>query len=679
MIAMAALLLIGFGFAANTVFWLLRYVAWGKGGLELDDVPERVRGFIKYVIGQRRVIMEPAGMVHLFIFWGFLILQLETIEYMIRGFHYEFHMSALVGLGGYNVLLFLQDIFGGLVFVAICVAGVRRYIVTPKHVIPSMDALVILILIGALMVTKFMANGSEIAFATSVEALGHNPQWTPIANSFAAAIETFGFSESTITWLYHGNYWLHLAIVVGFANYIPFGKHLHLIGAMPNIFFKKHGPLGALKPIDMEDPNVESYGAGEIEDLEWKQLLDSYACTECARCEHYCPAYNTGKPLNPMMIIHKVKDTLRDKGELVIKNGEDLPEDYPRFTGGVVTREELWACTTCGACVSNCPVFIEHVDTIVDMRRYLALMEADFSAEVSRTFRNMENNSNPWGISSSYRADWADGLDIPLMSELSEPPEYLFWVGCAGSFDDRQKRVTQAFAKILDAADVSFAILGPEEGCTGDPARRIGNEYLYWMLATQNIETLNSYDVTKIITTCPHCFHTIGKEYPQLDGNYEVIHHTDFLNDLLETDRIQLHAAANQRVTYHDSCYIGRWNDSYDNPRNVLDSVPGVERQEMDLNRRQSFCCGAGGGRMWMEEDIGKRVNIERSDQALATDPDTIAVNCPFCMTMFDDGLKNRGADQVRLVDLAELVAENLVDTRPATSDEDEDVPVAAE
>ncbi len=661
----ALFVLVGFGFAARTVYWLLRYVAWGKGDVTINDVPDRIKGFLTFVIGQRRVIREPPGMVHLFIFWGFLILQVETVEYMIRAVDYHFHWSLVLGHPVYNVVLFTQDIFGAIVLVAISIAAVRRYIVRPQHSLPSGDAAIILVLIGALMVTKFLANGCEIAYMPAA-ALGHNPQWTPLAFATSKLLASAGADQNTYFWLYHTSYWIHIAVVVFFANYIPFGKHLHLIGAMPNIFFKKHEPKGALYPIDMEDPNLESYGVGHVEDLQWKQLLDTYACTECGRCEHYCPAFNSGKPLNPMMIIHKIKDTLREKGEIVIRNGEELPEDYPRLTGGVITREELWACTTCGACVANCPVFIEHVDTIVDMRRYLALMEADFSPEVSRTFRNMENNSNPWGISSSYRADWAEGLDIPLMSELSEAPDYLFWVGCAGSFDDRQKKVTKAFASILREADISFAILGPEEACTGDPARRIGNEYLYWMLATQNIETLNNYGVTKIVTTCPHCFHTIGKEYPQLGGDYEVVHHTEFLADLIGSGRIKVNQAANQKITYHDSCYISRWDDSYENPRKVLDAIPGVERQEMDLNRRQAFCCGAGGGRMWMEEDLGKRVNVERTDQALATSPDAIAVNCPFCMTMFDDGLKHRGAGNVRLVDLAELISENMVTKKKA-------------
>ena len=655
---------VGFAFAARTVYWLLRYVAWGKGSLKTDQLPERVKGIITKVLGQARVIAEPAGMVHLFIFWGFLVLQLETLEYIIGGFFWGFHWSSFIGAAPYNILLFLQDIFGFLVLAAVIIAGIRRFVVRPKHSLASFDAGLILVLIGGLMISKFVAHGVHITFVEP-DALPWDAAWTPFTLITAEFFRGLGASPDAegMFWIFHVSYWIHIAIVVFFANYIPFGKHLHLIGAIPNIFFRKLEPNGAVYPLDMEDMTVESYGAGTVEELHWKQLLDTYACTECGRCEHYCPAYNTGKALNPMMIIENIKGHLREKGAAVIRNDNpDAAEEYPPLAGGIITKEELMACTTCGACVSNCPVFIEHVDTIIDMRRYLALMEADFSAEVGRTFRNMENNSNPWGISSSYRADWAEGLDIPLMSELSEPPEYLFFVGCAGSFDDRQKKVTQAFAKILKAANISTAILGPEEGCTGDPARRIGNEYLYWMLATHNIETLNQYDVTKIITTCPHCFHTIGKEYPQLGGHYEVLHHTQLLNELIHEGRIELKPGATRNITYHDSCYIGRWDNNYESPRNVLQSVPGVVMQEMELNKKQSFCCGAGGGRMWMEETRGKRVNIERTDQALATNPDAVAVNCPFCLTMFDDGLKNRGADEIELLDLAEIIADSLVE-----------------
>ncbi len=656
-----------FAGAGRTVYYLLRYVAWGEGKPEFDRIEERLRGFMQYVIGQGRVIAEPAGILHLFIFWGFLILQLETLEYMVRGFFFDFHASSVIGEGLYNVILGAQDIMAGLVALALAVASVRRFILKPKHVVVSWDAAVINALIFMLMVTKFIANGVEIA-NVPVELLGHDPGWTPIATATGAVLAQLGLAHEG---LYHAMFMLHLGIVAFFANYIPRGKHLHLIGAMPNIFFRKLEPSGALYPLDMEDETAESFGVGQVEELSWKQLLDTYACTECGRCEHYCPAYNTGKALNPMSIIHKIKDELKAKGEAVIKNNGEVPEDWPRLAGDIITKEELLACTTCGACVANCPVFIEHVDTIVDMRRHLALMDADLPPEVNRTFRNMENNSNPWGISSSYRGDWADGLDVPMISELAEPPEYLFWVGCAGSFDDRQKKVTQSFVKILKAAGVSYAILGSEEGCTGDPARRIGNEYLYWMLATTTIETLASYNVTKIVTACPHCYHTIAKEYPQLGGNYEVLHHTDLIQELIASERLKLKPAAMSKVTYHDSCYIGRWRDSYEGPREILRSVPGIQVQEMALSKRQSFCCGAGGGRMWMEEHEGKRMNIERTDQALATNPDTIAVACPFCMTMFDDGLKNRGADSVKLKDLAEIVAENLATSVDHSKDAD--------
>lgn len=674
--------LAGMAKAGQIVYWLLRYVAWGQGDLTLDHVSERVRGFLVNVIGQKRVIAEPAGILHLFIFWGFLVLQLETIEYLIRGIYFKFHFSMLFGVGVYNVMLFFQDIMAGIIVVAMTILMVRRFVLKPKHVVISMDAFIIACFIQGLMITKFIANGAEITFLTP-DVLGHDARFTPIALAFSKVFTSMGLgpkSGDAAFWLYHIPYAIHVLIVAAFANYVPTGKHLHLIGAMPNIFFRKLEPKGALYPIDLEDEEAESFGVGKVEELRWKQLLDTYACTECGRCEHYCPAYNTGKPLNPMMIIHKVKDQLRDKGEYVLKaKGEEVDEKFELLTGSVITAEELWSCTTCGACVANCPVFIEHVDTIVDMRRYLALTLAEMPVEVSRTFRNIQNNSNPWGISATRRADWAEGLDIPLMSELDEAPDYLFWVGCAGSYDDRQKKVSRAFAKIMRTAGISFAILGSEEGCTGDPARRLGEEYTYWMMATMNIEVLNGYNVTKIVTTCPHCFHTIGKEYPQLGGHYEVIHHTELINDLLAQGHLDLVGQGHMRITYHDSCYANRWNDEYDSPRTVLNAVPGLEVVEMELHGKQSFCCGAGGGRMWMEEHIGKRVNIERTDQALAVNPDAIAVACPFCLTMFDDGLKNRDAGDIPLLDLAEIVADNIREELPASDEDGDEVPAAAE
>ena len=689
-VVVALALAIGFTAAGWTVFWLFRFIAVGATDdrTRLDELGPRVSGFIRFVLGQARVIREFGGFLHFFIFWGFLVLQVETIEYFIRGLSSawieNFRLTDLgLPTAAYHGILLVQDVFGLLVLIAIVVAAIRRYVVRPEHVLPSADAAIILALIGGLMVSKFLGHGAEIAHAHGMAELKWDPVWTPVANAvavvFGGAYSSPG--SSALASLAAAMYLLHIAIVVFFANYIPRGKHLHLLGAMPNIFFRKLEPRGAIYPLDFEDDSLESFGAGRLEDLTWKQLLDTYACTECGRCEHYCPAFNTGKELNPMMIIHKLKDHIKDKGErayklspteIIVKAREGLKEgdlslsrfkrddiEFPELAGGIISTEELMACTTCGACVANCPVLIEHVDTIIDMRRYLVLTKSEMSPELTRTFKNIEGSSNPWGVSNSKRGDWSEGLDIPLMSELGHVPEYLFFVGCAGSFDDRQRKVTVAMASILRAAGVDFAILGPEEKCTGDPARRAGNEYLYWSVAQENVATMNGYGVTKIITTCPHCFHTIGKEYPQLGGHYEVVHHTKLLNDLLSSGRVSLRLSKERSVAYHDSCYIGRWNADYDNPRQAIEQVPGVSLEEMSWNKRQALCCGAGGAQMWMEEHHGKRVNLHRTDMALETGADAVVVNCPFCMTMLDDGLKQRGSD-VPALDLAELVAEGL-------------------
>ncbi len=677
-VVMGVLLVGAFGLFFNTVYWLATYLRQGRNQTLPVSLGERVSSFFKYVLGQRRVVMEPAGIMHFFIFWGFLVLQLETIEYLIRGFYWKFHLSIIFGDFIYNSMLLVQDIMGLVVMIIVVVAGYRRFLIRPKHAVISMDAAVILGLIGGLMVTKFMANGAEIV-GMPAATLGHDPAWTPVSNATAAVlygmfgIERGAGTDSGGLWaVYHAGYWLHIGIVLFFLNYIPFGKHLHLLGAMPNVFFRKLEPKGALYLMDfeaLEEEGAEKFGVSQAEELTWKQLLDTYACTECGRCEHYCPAYNSGKPLNPMMIIHNVKEHLREKGRINLKKEKDLhvhmawdgletdESGLPELVGGVITHEELWACTTCGACVNNCPVFIEHVDTIVDMRRYLTLMQPEpLSTELTNTLKNLRSNGNPWGLSASTRGDWAEGLDIPLFHELPEPPEYLFYVGCAGSFDDRQKKVTQSLARVLKNAGVSFGILAGKEKCNGDTARRVGEEYLYQEMARENIEVLDKYGVTKIITACPHCFHTIGKEYPQLGGDYEVLHHTEVLADLIRTGQIKFNKEFSGRITYHDSCYIGRWADIYDAPRDIIDALPGAERGEAALAGQQSFCCGAGGGRMWMEEDFGQRINYERTDQLLESEPDAVAVACPFCLTMIDDGLKNREAEHVKLLDLSEIV-----------------------
>jgi Fe-S oxidoreductase len=665
-IIVGLILSLGLGAAALYLYWCFRYMMVGRKENRFDQLPKRMAHFFKYVLGQARTIREPAGLLHFFVFWGFIVLQFETVEYMIQGFFPHFHGSDVIGLSAANGIMFIQDMMGLMVALAICALFVRRFIIRPQHAIATLDALIIQGLILGLMVTKFLANGGHIAVAPNVAELGWDLRYTPVATWTAdvvfggtlRGISAPGWSEALI----FVSYVLHLGIVAFFANWVPRGKHMHVITAMPNVFFRKLEPQGALYPIDLENEDAESFGAGKLEDLSWKQLLDAYTCTECGRCEHYCPAYNTGKSLNPMMIIHKVQDHMREKGlHVTRKGGED---NYPPLAGGIISAEELWACTTCGACVSNCPVFIEHVDTIVDMRRYLTLTEAEFPPELGPFFRNIENASNPWGLPRAKRGDWRQGLEfeIPLLSECEEKPEYLFFVGCSGSFDDRQKKVTSALARLLNAAGVSYAILGKEEGCTGDPARRVGNEYLYWQCATENIETMNGYGVTKVVTSCPHCFHTIAKEYPQLGGNYEVVHHTHLLSQLIEDGKLQLRpGATQQRITYHDSCYIGRWNSDYDKPRAILQAIDSVDLVEMDKNRRTAMCCGAGGGRMWMEEDAGQRVNVARADQALEKAPDIVAVGCPFCMTMLTDGVAHRGADdRVQTRDIAEILIEHV-------------------
>jgi Fe-S oxidoreductase len=660
---------VGFFFAGRTVYWLFRFLTLGGTDkrTRLDEIEPRVTGFVQLVMGQARVVREFAGMLHFFVFWGFLILQIETLEYFVRGFYEDFRLGMLIGAPAYHGLLLLQDVFGAVVLACVIALAVRRFVVRPEHSIQTTDAAVILAGIGGLMVTKFVAHGAELVAAPHGGA-GWDPAYTPVATAVAGLFGGVGSSidSGSMHLTYNVMYFSHIAIVVFFANYIPLGKHLHLLGAMPNVFFRKLEPSGALYPIDLENENAESFGAGKLEDLSWKQLLDTYACTECARCEHYCPAFNTGKELNPMQIIHKLKDHIKEKGRIVLQEGRK-DHEFPVLAGGVISKEELMACTTCGACVANCPVNIEHVDTIVDMRRYIVLTESDVAPEVSRTFKNMERSQNPWGVSNKTRAEWAEGLDIPLVGELEAPPEYLFWVGCAGSFDDRQKKVTQAMARVLKSAGVSFAILGPEESCTGDPARRIGNEYLYHTLASTNVEVLNTYKITKIITTCPHCFHTIGKEYPQLGGHYEVIHHTKLLNILLREGRVKVSSNGTRKYVYHDSCYIGRWNEDYENPREALAQVPGAQVQEMEWNRRKALCCGAGGGRMWMEEHQGKRVNVHRSDMAIAAGGDAVVVNCPFCMTMLTDGLKQRDSE-LPAYDLAEVVADALAERPKAAA-----------
>jgi len=490
-----------------------------------------------------------------------------------------------------------------------------------------------------------------------------------------------GLGESAAHAIGRASWWIHALGLLFFANYLPYSKHLHVLTSLLNTWFSNTsgpGRKGAMRPMDLEAEDAEQFGAADIEHLSWKNLLDGYSCTECGRCTAACPANLTGKALSPRMIVVKTRARLTEKAQVLdaVGGGTATAEQQAvldkRLVDDWITEQELWACTSCRACVEECPVSIDQLDVINELRRNLVLMESRFPEEAQGALTSLERNGSPWAFSPADRETWAEGMDIPTMAELharGERPDILFWVGCMGSFDDRARKITVAFARILQAADVRFAILGQEETCHGDPARRMGNEYLYQMLAKGVIETLDGYQVKTIVTFCPHCFHQMGKEFPDLGGHYEVIHHTEYIERLLAAGRVPLDTEHGQRlkVAYHDSCYLGRYNDIYDAPRTTLrKALPVVQLVEPPRTKSRGLCCGAGGGRMWMEETEGKRVNVERTEELLATGADQIAVACPFCMTMMTDGVTATGKE-VPVVDIAEVVAGRLA-TTPATT-----------
>ena len=448
-----------------------------------------------------------------------------------------------------------------------------------------------------------------------------------------------------------------ITIMVVFRSLISQGN----LAAGPNTFLKTLDINKGMRKIVLDDPNATSFGAGKITDLSWKDAVDYYSCTECGRCQDACPAWNTQKPLSPKKLIVDLKHTLMDHPAKTLSG---KPEETPVIMSDAITQDVIWACTSCRACESECPVFIEHTDKIFEIRRNLVLMESKFPPELQTVFKNIENNFSPWAMSPEDRDKWSEGLSVKKMSAVSaagESVDYLFWVGCAGSFDDRSKKVSKALVNILNKAGVRFAILGNEEKCTGDPVRRMGNEYLAQMLIVENVQNLNKYNVKKVVTACPHCFNAIKNEWKDFGGNYEVIHHTQLISDLIRTGKIKPIKPVEKKMTYHDSCYLGRWNGEYNAPRAILNSVPGVKLIEMTKNSQKGMCCGAGGGRMWMEEHIGTRVNVTRTEQALETGSDTVATNCAICTTMITDGLKKKDkAESIAVMDIAEIVDQSL-------------------
>ncbi|HYW31837.1 MAG TPA: (Fe-S)-binding protein [Gemmatimonas sp.] len=678
-VVFAVILFGALAFFARSARRLTRWLHIGHDEVRTDHPDVRTKNFLTIGLAQTKILRDPlGGLMHALVFWGFMVLGLGTIEIMIQGLFTGFTWDTILPRFLYLPYVVSQEVFAVFVLIPVAYLLYRRLVIKPKRFtvdpVHGGDAVFILSMIATLMITLLLVFAMDLRAGASTDGR--------FISGFLANTLFAGVSPDTARTVSHVSWWVHALLILYFLNHLPFSKHLHVLTSLINVWFSNTsgpGRVGAMRPMDLEAENADQFGASDVEHLSWKNLLDGYSCTECGRCTAACPANLTGKVLSPRMIVVKTRARLTEKAktlDLVAAGGgvataEQTAVLDKKLLDDWITEEELWACTSCRACVEECPVSIDQLDIINELRRDLVLMESRFPEELAPALTSLERNGSPWAFSPADRERWSEGMDIPTMAELAgrgEQPDILFWVGCMGSFDDRAKKITVAFARILQAADVKFAILGQEETCHGDPARRMGNEYLYQMLAKGVIETLDGYQVKTIVTFCPHCFHQMGKEFPDIGGHYDVIHHTDYIERLLAEGRVPLDTEHGQRlkVAYHDSCYLGRYNDIYDSPRNTLrKALPVVELVEPARTKSRGLCCGAGGGRMWMEENTGKRVNVERSEELLATGADQIAVACPFCMTMITDGVTGAGSN-VPVLDISEVVASRLAVTTPA-------------
>ncbi len=649
--------------AGRSFLQLWRFMMLGRKEALFDRIGTRIGLVLENVIGHKKMFKDFwPGFFHGCIFFGFIVVTIGTAEHVVEGVFHGFNLSFLGPV--YGALTTLQDFLQFTVVAAVLYFFYRRLIKrNPRHSQlwrNRRDGIIVLCLTGGHMLADIMAFTFWIAGGDEHGHAAHRP----LSSLLASVVSRWGVGPETashIGWIWWG---VHIATVFIFLMYIPHSKHLHIITAGPNTFFKRLKPKGTFSMVNFEDTENPVFGAAKISDFTWKDNLDLYSCTQCGRCNVFCPTATTGKELRPMKLIDDLKMHLKDVGPAMLANGgKESPKPMISEETGV-TFNVIWDCTTCRACVEQCPVMIEHVDKIVDMRRNLVMMEGNMPAELQNTMKNWETQSNPWGMAPDARADWAAGLGVPLYAE-KPGAEYLFYVGCAGSFNDRNKKISTSFVKILQKAGVDFAILGKEELCNGETARRAGNEYLAKMMIDANIEVLKRHNVKKILTTCPHCFNTLKNEYPDFGFHAEeVLHHTDFINRLIQEKKItpmNPDAKENEpfRIAFHDSCYLGRYNDVYEPPREALGSIPGVEVVEMPRNKKNGLCCGAGGARMWMEEKTGKRINVERTEEALAQKPQVIAAGCPYCQVMITDGVHEKAAP-VKVMDVAEIIAEKI-------------------
>jgi Fe-S oxidoreductase len=637
----------------------LSLIRLGRPENRFDRIPERIGEALLFAFGQKKVLARPFGINHFVLFWGFMILLIANGEFILNGIFPDISLRLLATpISG--PLVFLFDIVSLLALLSIIVAFSRRLFFKPVYLDSlyvkgrSFEGFLILSFIATLMIAYFGYHGSEIALCQERLA-----GWMPVSSLVSGFFQCgAGCGKCGIVpWLTFF-WWLHGGVLFAFLLFLPVSKHMHILTAIPNCFF---GSLEKANTQPREEfASGKSYGAEKAIDFTWKDLLDTFSCTECGRCQDACPATNTKKPLNPRQIIHAIKTNLLEN-RVELENG--LKPSTPLIDGeaeGTNTIEAIWACTTCGACMEACPVLIEQMPKIIKMRRFLVQMKSEFPEELLNLFENMEQRSNPWGIAPTERTKWSQTMEVKTF-EAGET-EYLFYIGCAGTFDARSKHVTVALATVLNAAGISWGVLGKEEKCCGDSLRRLGNEYLFDKMAKENVELFKAKKITKVITQCPHCFSTLKNDYRQYGLEIEVIHHSELLSRLLAEGRIKPNRAVKElgNVVYHDSCYLGRHNGVYDEPRKVITAVTGDQPKEMKRSRENGFCCGAGGGRMWMEEFTGERINHARVAEALENKPDTICVACPYCMTMFEDGVKDKGAGNVRVRDVAEVLAEGL-------------------
>ncbi|WLR41704.1 (Fe-S)-binding protein [Bacillus carboniphilus] len=663
------------------------YIKLGKK-VEFDNkVKERLQKIWVNVFGQKKLLKDKkSGAIHVMFFYGFILVQFGAIDFIIKGLVPGKHLP----LGPvYPAFTFFQEIVTFTILVAVVWAFYRRYIEKLVRLKRGFKAGLVLIFIGGLMLSVLLGNGMDKIWH------GHELSWTePIASGVAFIFSSI--PEGAAITIFYISWWIHLLILLTFLVYVPQSKHAHLLAGPANVFLNRLSNPGKLEKIDFEDETQETFGVGRIEEFRQDQLVDLYACVECGRCTNMCPATGTGKMLSPMDLIIKLRDHLTFTGAAVTSKSPWVPAMAfsntqgnqiakmsaasqeaaatsmynPSLIGEVITEEEIWACTTCRNCEDQCPVMNEHVDKIIDLRRYLVLTEGKMDPDAQRAMQNIERQGNPWGLNRKERETWREAREdvhVPTVKELKKSGEefdYLFWVGSMGSYDNRSQKIALSFAKLLNEAGVKFAILGNKEKNSGDTPRRLGNEFLFQELATKNIEEFEKNGVKKIITTDPHAYNIFKNEYPDFGLEAEVYHHTELLMDLVKEGKLKPNHEVNETITFHDSCYLGRYNEVYDPPREILKAIPGVKLVEMDRNRETGMCCGAGGGLMWMEEDTGSRVNVSRTEQALEVNPTVISSGCPYCLTMLSDGTKAKEVEEkVGTYDVAELLEKSIFGT----------------